>query len=148
MFRALPTTLALLAGLAACTQVPPINPETARGALYEDFPETLFIAAQTVCSGPRDRAIRVSDASFLCESLPPPQAAAALILEFDGTVESIPVFITRFDAIERAGQYLVLTDNYVRIAQRSGEVIQVRVPDPELERQIDAVFRATGGEPL
>lgn len=146
----------LCLGLAGCTDLPTTGgapaagdaPAGAQQAYFTDYPNTLFTAAAVVCDEPGQMAVRPNANEVRCESLPDPEAAAALILQFDGTVEALPTFIIAFLGRETAEGYLVTADNYIRVPQRNGGVRQIRFNDPQTAQDLRELLRAAGGRPL
>lgn len=148
--------LALGIGLAACTQAPTSSvaplagaaPEGAQQALFDDYPARLFLAAGAICDGPTQTVVRPSRNEVRCESLPNPQGAAALILQFNGTVEDLPKFVISFAGRDSEQGYLVTADNYIRVPQRSGPAQVVRFPDEAVRRDMIRLLQSAGGRPL
>ena len=97
MKRALPTLVAALACLAACDATVPTGPplQGAQQALFADYPTGLFADAARACTRTGGKTRQHDRDDLLCEQLPDPQLAAALILHFDGTIEDLPSLNTR-----------------------------------------------------
>ena len=142
--------------VAGCAELPTSTapsaagaaPEGAQQAYFKGYPEGLFFAAAAVCGGPGQSLVQQSTNEVRCESLPDPESAAAIILQFNGTVEELPKFVISFSGLNTSEGYLVTADNYIRVPQRSGGAQQVRYPDPTVEAQMSALLRAAGGRPL
>ncbi len=83
-----------------------------------------------------------------CESLPDPESAAALILQFDGTVEALPKLVIAFLGRNTTQGYLVTADNYIRVPQRAGGAQQVRFIDGSVSTGLADLLSAAGGRPL
>lgn len=151
------------ATLSGCS-VPPVPPEAlppssdsallqapvpeGPRAFFQDFPDRLLFAVAAACTGPGQQVLRPDDTSLRCESLPPVEATAALILEYDGTVEDLPRLVTAVFSAPQGGGHLVSTDTYIRVPQRTGEIRVIRVGDAELDRAIREVLVRAGGRPL
>lgn len=152
----LAVALGLGLGLSGCTTMPvssvaPIAgnaPVGAQQAYFSDYPDRLFMAAGVVCDDPGQSVVRPSANEVRCESLPDPQTAAAIILQFDGTVENLPKFVISFAGRPTTQGYLVTADNYIRVPQRDGATQLIRFPDPEVSRDMARLLEAAGGRPL
>ena len=148
--------LALGIGLAACTEMPTSGvgptagaaPNGAQQAYFPNYPNRLFVAAGAVCNGPGQSVVRPSQNEVRCESLPDPESAAAIILQFNGTVENLPKLVISFSGRDTAQGYLVTADNYIRVPQRSGQTQLVRFPDQDVGRDLLRVLQSAGGRPL
>lgn len=138
--------------IAGCTQTqtpevtaPPIE---APQAYFTGYPQQLFDAAAAACSRPGQSVATPNRNVLRCESLPDPQSAAALILQFNGTVEKLPTYVIAFQGVDTAQGYLVTADNYIRVPQKSGGAQQIRFPDPVISREMESILQAAGGRPL
>ena len=143
-------SFALVAMLAACSAAPPaapsgpVRPGQVR-ALFADYPDALFFAAAAACAGPGQEAVRPSPHELRCESLPEPEMAAALILQFGGTVEDLPRYVASFAAGIAESGYIVTADTYIRIPQTGGGARRLRLPDPATARSMREVLTQAGG---
>ncbi|ROU04041.1 hypothetical protein [Histidinibacterium lentulum] len=144
-------------GLAPPEPLPPPPSESARlpaprpegpQAFFPEFPERLLFAVAAAWAGPGQQIVRPDDASLRCESLPPVDAAAALILRYDGTVDDLPRLVTAVSSAPEGGGHLVRTDTYIRVPKRTGGVEVIRLGDAELDRAIRSVLVRAGGRPL
>ena len=142
--------LPLLVGLTACAAVPDLSPPGpgAQSALFADYPAPLMAAAKAACSGPLQTVRDQTPDSLTCETLPTPDAAAALILEHNGTVEDLPTFIIGFHIVPGQGGTIVIADNYIRVPQRDGGEVQVRFEDDQVTRSMQQLLAAAGGTPI
>jgi hypothetical protein len=148
--------LTFAVALAGCAEAPvsrvaPTAGDAADGAhqaYFPDYPSNLFVAAAAVCDGPAQTVIQPSRNEVRCESLPDTESAAALILQFNGTVQALPKFVITFTGRDTSLGYLVTADNYIRVPQRSGGAQQVRFPDISVSNEMTALLRAAGGQPL
>ncbi|MCF2903805.1 hypothetical protein L0666_02300 [Octadecabacter sp. CECT 8868] len=123
-------------------------PTGAQQAYFPSYPSTLFFAAGAACDGPGQSIVRPSRNEVRCESLPDPESAAAIILNFDGTVEELPKTVISFSGRETAQGYLVTADTYIRVPQRSGGSQLVRFPNEQVQQDMSELLRAAGGRPL
>jgi hypothetical protein len=160
----LPPTLALLILVAvpACAPRPlavaslPATAVPADGALqpgqqqafFAAYPQTLLTAARAACSSPGQAPTEPAPGAIRCETLPTPDIAAALILNFGGTVESLPLYIVSFTSTAQGGGYLVTADNFVVVPQIDGTLREVRLPDPRVDEGIEDLLIAAGGTPV
>lgn len=119
-----------------------------QSARFTEFPAVLLFAAAEACDDPTQSVVRPSRNEVRCETLPAPQAAAALILSYDGTVEDLPRFVIGFRAAPDNGGFIVTAENYIRVPQRSGPARQIRLRDPVIEEGMRELLRAAGGELL
>ncbi len=161
------TLLPLVGLLAACAAEPPAptvstepvtgtatlapSPDAAPGsprAFFAAYPEALLMAVEQSCEGPGQSVIRPTDAELRCEGLPPVDATAALILQYDGTVDDLPRYVSSIALAESDGGYVVTADNYIRVPQQEGGQRIVRFPDERLDAVITDVFVRAGGQPL
>ncbi|WP_375281862.1 hypothetical protein [Pseudooctadecabacter sp.] len=148
--------LLLILGLTGCAQTTTSGgsfgagnqPAGAQQAYFEGYPAGLFFAAGAVCDGPGQNVVRPDENEVRCESLPDPQTAAALILQFDGTVEDLPRFVIAFSGLEDTAGYLVTADSYIRVPLRDGGAQQVRFPDERIEAELSRLLADAGGAPL
>ena len=148
--------VSLTLGLSGCTDMPGIGagpapgsaPDGAQQAYFTGYPERLFVAAGLVCDEPSQSVVRPNANEVRCESLPNPESAAALILQYDGTVEDLPKFVISFKGLQTNEGYLVTADNYIRVPQRDGGAQLIRFPDPQVSRDMVRLLEAAGGRPL
>ncbi|MFQ6551989.1 hypothetical protein AAD018_006540 [Aestuariibius insulae] len=140
--------------LTACEPVDPRTPFSVEGrpaaqmAYFAEYPEDLLDAAADACSRPGDRLAQRDRERIRCESFLPPEATAGLILEFDGTVDDLPILIFDFQTTRQGDGYVVLADNFVRVPQRSGPPKQVRLEDPRFNRILARILAGAGGRPI
>jgi len=146
----------LILATSACTTQPtrtavtPVvnGPSFGASAYFASYPDHLFEAAEAVCTGPGQDIVRKGENQLSCESLPTPETAAGLILQFDGTVEELPKHVITFSGQQDSTGYLVTTDSYIRIPQRSGDPQRLRFPDPALQENFEELLLRAGGRPL
>jgi len=137
--------------LAGCTETraPAAGdaPTGAPQAYFTAYPQQFFDAAAQACNRPGQSVAAPNRNELRCESLPDPQSAAALILQFNGSVENLPTYVIAFQGVDTAQGYLVTADNYIRVPQRSGGAQQIRFPDPDVNREMGNILQAAGGRP-
>lgn len=138
--------------LAGCAQTTGPSagaaPNGATQAFFPEYPSNLYAAAAIACDGPGQSPVRPNRNELRCESLPDPQTAAGIILEFDGTVEALPTFVISFTGRDVTDGYLVTADNYIRVPLRAGGTQQIRFPDPTIQREMALILEAAGGRAL
>jgi len=117
-------------------------------AFFPTYPDLLLAAAVAACNSPGQRPVQPAPGQVRCESLPTPEAAASLILTYDGTIEALPLFIVAFATEPAAGGYVVTADNYISVPQRSGAIREVRLADTALDANMRTLLEAAGGEAL
>lgn len=154
------TTLALLAGCAPpplAVAALPAAPATAPGdavqtgqrqAFFSSYPQTLLSAARAACTAPSQSPSEPVPGTLRCETLPTPDIAAALILNYGGTVEVLPRYIVSFTTVPADGGYLVTADSYVVVPQTDGTRREVRLADAAVEAGMMDLLIAAGGQPL
>ena len=116
-------------------------------ARFSEYPDDLIAAFKAACEGPAQSFDEPAPGLFECSEYLPPEPTAAIILNFDGTPEDLPVLVIRFRTTQEPESYLVENDVFLRIPQRDGKVLQVRSPDPELNRVLDQLYVLSGGVP-
>ncbi len=144
--------IAICLALGACdTVAPPEPPPRADAdvgierAFFAEYPDALFASLAAVCDGPGQSVVRPGANQLQCESLPDPQGAAALILNYDGTITDLPRFVVGLQADPVADGFDVSTSYYIRVPQLSGSAVEVRLRDPELVRSMRRTLQAAGG---
>lgn len=144
--------LSAFVALAACDAPLTSTQEAVRGgaqqAFFEDEPRMLFAAIAMNCTDPGNRILRPSPRTIQCEALPSPEAAAGLILEYNGTVENLPRFVYSFNAAPAGGGYVVTADTFARVPQRDGGEQRLRMRDPALEASAREFLFLAGGRPI
>ncbi|QQA44529.1 hypothetical protein [Pelagovum pacificum] len=150
-----PFLLLAACGESATAPVPEPVPVTAEGiapgqsrALFAEHPAGLFAAAGAACNQPGQTLVEDSRNEIRCESLPPVEAAASLILEFDGTVDDLPRFVISFASRQSADGIVVTADNYINVPQQDGGVRVIRIPDTRTESVMRDVMARAGGVPF
>jgi hypothetical protein len=155
--------LILAASLAGCApralsvaEIPPTVAAPSAGGLqpgqqqafFAAYPQTLLTAARAACSSPGQTPNEPAPGTIRCETLPTPDIAAALILNYGGTVESLPLYIVSFVSQSQDGGYLVTADSYVIVPQTDGSLREVRIADQAVEAGMMDLLVAAGGQPF
>jgi len=145
------TALPLVALLWACAPAAhqPLAPLTGtpgkEQAFFAQYPARLLDAAAAACNNPGQTMTRPRPDEVLCETLPTPDAAAALILSYDGMIENLPRFVTGFAAAPTDGGFLVTAQNYIRVPRRALPEVEIRLQDAILRDTMQGLLRAAGG---
>jgi len=142
--------------LAGCAPAPISSPvptagaaaDGAQQAYFTGRPEQLFTVAEVLCDGPGQSVVKPNANEVRCESLPDPESAAALILQYDGSVEALPKLVIAFLGRDTAEGYLVTVDNYINVPHRNGGAQQVRFVDTEVSESLAELLVSAGGRPL
>lgn len=132
---------------AACT--PQHDVVSTGRARFSDFPEPLYAAFQSACTGPAQSFDRPEKGFAECRELLPPDTTAAVILSYDGTIEDLPELVIRFKTSEPLDGigYLVENDVFLNVPRKDASALEIRLPDKRLTRTIDALYRKAGGTP-
>ncbi|MEM1301993.1 MAG: hypothetical protein AAGH17_05360 [Pseudomonadota bacterium] len=142
-------TLSVVAiALTGCAPAPYVVPKGQEGrqtAYFEEFPAQLFDVAEQVCDEPSETLTKRSATELECESLPTPEAAAALILQFDGDIQRLPTLVNTLQATPQGDGYLVRAEYFFRVPQLGKDTIVVRIPQRSADRAIQRIFRMAGG---
>ncbi|SLN13005.1 hypothetical protein [Pseudooctadecabacter jejudonensis] len=149
-------SMVAICGVAACGDTTSSSgsfsagaqPQGAVQAYFQGYPDALFEGGEAVCSGPGQMVVRPNPNEVRCESLPDPASAAALILEYNGTVENLPRFVIAFTGQSDQTGYLVTADSYIRVPGRDGQIQQLRFPDDRIAAEFTALLKTAGGRPL
>lgn len=114
-------------------------------AFFAEYPADLLAAAAAACADPGQNVSLPSRDEVICETLPTPDAAASLILSYDGTIEDLPSFVTGFATIAADGGYIVTAQNYIRVPRRSLPPVEIRLRDAILRDTMQRLLLAAGG---
>jgi len=142
--------LVLALFLAACSDMQmtsgaPAAGEAPIGALqayFDEYPDRLFEVAALLCDDPGQTSVVPNVNEVRCESLPDTESAAALILQFDGTVEELPTYVISFKGRSTSEGYLVTADTYIRVPQRTGGALQIRLESAETREDLAMLLDA------
>ncbi|MEL6609138.1 MAG: hypothetical protein AAFO93_09535 [Pseudomonadota bacterium] len=137
--------------LAGCS--PALSPSAGdapgrQSAYFAEFPTQLFAAAALGCSRQADTLRRADEDTVVCESLVPPEVAASLILQYDGNLEDLPVYINRISATPAGPGYRVTVEYFFSVPQQSGDTTVIRVRQTQIERTVREVFLMAGGQAI
>ena len=142
--------LGAVTALAGCTvpETTTSGPYHASRAYFAAYPERLLETAAATCSTPSDTVVRPRRGWVECHRLMPPEATAAAILRYDGTVADLPQLVISLRSDPSDGGYVVTNENYLRIPQTDGSAVHVVQPDPRVSRAMQELFRKSGGKVL
>lgn len=140
------TIMSALFLLAACETVPGGMPAGSEAALFPSYPAHVYAALEEGCS---DQATVTRNQHMIrCEGVADVETTAAIIGQFDGTIDRLPTLVTQVSGRDTDGGYLVVADNFLRVPQRNGNVNNVRFDDPELRAEMRDFMVAAGGTPV
>jgi len=132
--------------LGACTaQNVADSGDTAR---FPEFPTRLFSTLEGTCTEPAQQFQRISREIAECREYLEPQATAAIILSYDGTTADLPQLVVRLTARAEGQDYLVTTAAYLNVPQKDKGVRRLGFSSPHFNRELQALYRLTGGTPL
>lgn len=152
--------IGLVLGLMGCATPPTSGaapaaigaPSGAQQAYFEDFPDDLVLFFASSCDRAADKLVPFEAADgeigIRCESLPTPEAAAAIILRFEGSVEDIPTIVRTLSARQTPPGVTVTVDTYFRVPRRDGGTQIVRFPTAPFQDTVIELLEAAGGRPL
>jgi len=103
-----------------------------------------------VCSSdlePAQKYQRFSRNLAECREYLDPESTAAAILSYDGTTDDLPQLVIRFESWPDGQDYLLRTDTYLNVPQKSGGPIHVIFPSNQYDRSLKHLYRVSGGVP-
>ena len=132
--------------LSACAS--PDMGGKSHSARFEEHPAPLFAAFDSACSGPSETLIRIARGTSECRKLLPPPETAALIVEFEGTLDDLPQLILRLGSDPLEGRAVLVTLHaYYTVPRKSGPALRVETRSARITGQIRELLRAAGGVP-
>lgn len=117
-------------------------------ALFAERPALFLDAAATACAAPGQTALRPDPDTLSCESLPEPDAAAGLILAYDGNLEDLPRYVVRFSGAARADGYVMRAESFIDVPRRDGTHVEIRPDDAAVFESFAALLTRAGGRVL
>jgi len=115
-----------------------------RTALFPGAPTQLRSSFRAACTDPGDQYLRRSGGIRQCRSLPTPELAAFLLVQYDGALE-VPKLIIQTEERGTGAPVEVGFSYFAEVTQKSGSVQRVYFRDRELDGFIDRLLVATGG---
>lgn len=136
-----------IAFLAGCQSAPPPQAQNVAmpKARFTHYPDSLLNAFRSACSQPAQSYSRLDADTVECREYLPPEATAAIILNFDGTHEELPELVIRFRTEAADTGYLVENDVFIHVPRRNGPALNVRRNDPHLKRTLGRLYTYSGG---
>lgn len=132
--------------LPACT--PPDMGRQSHSARFDTHPEKLFAVFDSACSGATDTLDTSRAGVSECRKLLPPPETAALIVEFDGTLDDLPQLVLRLSSDRLAdGGALVTLDAHYIVPRKTGPALRVETRSARITRTTRNLLRAAGGVP-
>ena len=139
--------------LAACApqyvETTVSNPQDlpARRALFAQDPTGLHEAFRDACDSPGDKLATPSRGIVQCRTLPTPDFAAFLLLEYDGALKTPTVVMQKQQRRTDAGQESTMIEfsYFAEVPQKSGQARRIYYKDRQLDQLLDQMMRAAGG---
>lgn len=136
--------------VAGCT---PINGEAdlvdgRTQARFTERPTHLFAALEETCTNPADTFLRKGPDLVQCRTFLPPEATAAIILNYDGTIKKLPELVVQLSGQADEESYVLENSYFVNVPQLSGSTVHIRQGDRRVERSMISLMRAAGGVPF
>ena len=149
-----PITALLPIFLAACApqyiETTVTNPQDlpVRRALFAQDPEGLHEAFRAACDSPGDTLATPSRGIVQCRTLPTPDFAAFLLLEYDGALKTPTVVMQKQKRRTDAGPESTMIEfsYFAEVPQKSGNARRVYYKDRQLDQLLDQMMRAAGGK--
>ena len=114
-------------------------------ARYDSYPTTLIAAFRMACTGDADSLFERENGVLECRQFMPPEPTAATILYYDGTPEDLPQVVLQLQAIPDEAGFFVSNDVFLRVPQKSGQILKVPVSTNEVDRAFEKIYERTGG---
>ncbi len=143
----------ILVSLAACapqyveTVVTSPQDLPKRQAFFAAEPTTLNTAFRDACDSPGDVLASPSRGILQCRTLPTPDFAAFLLLEYDGALET-PVIVMQNQQTRvttPASGTVVEFSYFAEVPQKSGTPRRIYYKDRQLDALLDRMLQAAGG---
>lgn len=139
--------------IAACapqyteTFVTPGTPLPVNEARFTDRPELLHMAFRESCQGPADSYKTLGRDRVQCQTVPPPDVAAGLLLRYDGALD-VPHIVVERQTRQVENGFIVAISYFASVPKRSGNDQRIYLRSRDLDLTIAELFRAFGGEPI
>ncbi|WP_050602354.1 hypothetical protein [Ruegeria sp. 6PALISEP08] len=132
-----------IAFIVACT--PQDVPIASRSAQFETYPQRLFDTFEINCSGPGESFEKTGKQTFECSEFLPPNAAAYLILNYDGDPQDLPQSVIRLTSTKTNAGYRVDAQVFFNVPQKAGTAVEVPVESKVLDQAISELYQTMGG---
>lgn len=119
-----------------------------RRALFAQNPEGLHEAFRAACDSPGDKLATPSRGIVQCRTLPTPNFAAFLLLEYDGALKTPTVVMQKQQRAADTGpdSAVIEFSYFAEVPQKSGTSRRIYYKDRQLDQLLDQMMRAAGGE--
>ncbi|MEL7098946.1 MAG: hypothetical protein AAGM84_08975 [Pseudomonadota bacterium] len=115
-----------------------------RVAIFPGAPTVLRDSFRAACTDPGDQFVRVNRQIRQCRSLPTPDLAAFLLVQYDGALE-VPKLIIQTEERGTGSSVEVGFSYFAEVTQKSGGVRRIYFRDRQLDAFIDRLLVAAGG---
>ncbi len=146
-----PVTLYLVLAACAAPRPPPAairQPLPEQRALFAAPPKEILDTLREGCMSATQRFVQVSETVIECRMLMPPNATAAAILRYDGTIDALPELVIRLRLEKVAEGYELGATQFLEVPRAAGDMLYVVHPDPVLDRRLRQILTGLGGTPL
>ena len=116
-------------------------------ARFPEYPTTLFDAVEAVCTEPADVFRKPDRNTVECRSYLSPDATAAVLVIYDGTLDDLPQMVLRFEAEPQLPDYVVEFGAFLNVPRKEGPAVRVVHRDAAVNRRMQQVMRSAGGTP-
>jgi hypothetical protein len=116
-------------------------------ARFPTFPSALFAALEQSCADPAQDFSRETQNIAECREYLDPESTAAIILTYDGTPKDLPQLVIRFRAWPDETEYLMRTDMFLDVPQKSSGSVQVAFSTRQFNRKLRERYKLSGGIP-
>ncbi len=118
----------------------------ARQAFFAQRPDALDEAFRASCAPPIRAVRQITRDTVQCRIIPRPEAAAYLLLNFDGALEA-PSMVVQKRTRRAEGGYLVELSYFAEVTQKSGYPRRIYESRRDMDRLLDRLLESTGGTP-
>lgn len=121
-----------------------------RRAFFSEDPEVLHEAFRDACDSPGDTLATPSRGIVQCRTLPTPDFAAFLLLEYDGALKTPTVVMQKQQRRTDAGpdSSMIEFSYFAEVPQKSGNSRRIYYKDRQLDQLLDQMMRAAGGKSI
>lgn len=142
--------VAASAGLLAACEQPVTDPgaPSVASARFDQAPPILDEATQMACDDPGSELVRPRPGVIQCRLLLSPEATAAAILTYDGSIEDLPRLVISLSTQKARTGDVVTGCAFLMIPLKDGSVRRVVHNDRALDARLRRMLAAVGGQPL
>ena len=116
-------------------------------ARFPEYPTTLFDAVEAVCTEPADVFHKPDRNTVECRSYLSPDATAAVMVMYDGTLDELPQMVLRFTTEPQLPEYVVEFGAFLNVPRKDGPDVRVVHRDASVNRRMQQVMTSAGGTP-